>query len=571
MLMSALEAEPNMITLYTIWKPNALDGMDSRYIGRTGSGPTGQYAMTYSKETGKLVGRASTDIENTMAYINGPNARNERVDNPEPWTVNGKSTFAFKMMVPIINNENNEVVGGLGCLLAIDVIQTTTQDSLENNEEIYAISLYSHDGTIMASYVSDRIGKKLLDVDQQYGGYKEQANKAVLEGKEFRCISYSSELKQMLHMVIVPFAIGDSSGTTWSIMMGSAEEYIFKEVNTMTLFTILLAAMAIIGAAVIMYFVLNHTTKPIIKVAESLEIVAKGDLTQNISISTNDEIGYLARDFNLTMESIRNLIGAMKYKINALTNTGHELSANMDKTSKSVDQISANFEEMKTMMTKQEQSAEEADNAVKNIQTNIGNLNILIEDQSESINTSSSAVEEMTANIHSVTKTLIENSKNVNELTVASENGKTGLQTVAQKIQEIAKDSEGLLEINAVMNNIASQTNLLSMNAAIEAAHAGEAGKGFAVVADEIRKLAESSGQQSKTTAAMLKKIKGSIDSITVSSNDVLSRFEVIDNGVKTVSVHEQNIRSAMEEQEAGRRQQESTCHHTRYFWLIPE
>jgi CheY-like chemotaxis protein len=161
----------------------------------------------------------------------------------------------------------------------------------------------------------------------------------------------------------------------------------------------------------------------------------------------------------------------------------------------------------------------------------------------------------MTANIHSVTRTLIENSKNVSALAEASEVGKTGLQTVAQKILEIAKDSEGLLEINAVMNNIASQTNLLSMNAAIEAAHAGESGRGFAVVADEIRKLAESSGKQSKTTAGMLKKIKASIDSITKSSNEVLARFSAIDEGVKTVSEHEQNIRNSMEEQEEGGRQ----------------
>jgi methyl-accepting chemotaxis protein len=135
------------------------------------------------------------------------------------------------------------------------------------------------------------------------------------------------------------------------------------------------------------------------------------------------------------------------------------------------------------------------------------------------------------------------------DLLEASGVGKAGLQDVATDFQEIARESEGLMEINAVMENIASQTNLLSMNAAIEAAHAGEAGKGFAVVADEIRKLAESSSEQSKTIGDVLKKIKTSIDKITKSTNEVIEKFEAIDGGVNTVSKEMQSIRSVMEEQ----------------------
>jgi methyl-accepting chemotaxis protein len=119
----------------------------------------------------------------------------------------------------------------------------------------------------------------------------------------------------------------------------------------------------------------------------------------------------------------------------------------------------------------------------------------------------------------------------------------------------VARESEGLLEINAVMQNIASQTNLLSMNAAIEAAHAGEAGKGFAVVADEIRKLAESSSEQAKTVSTVLKKIKESLDKISGATQIVLNTFENIDAGVKTVSAQTEEIKNAMEEQGVGNRE----------------
>ena len=315
-------------------------------------------------------------------------------------------------------------------------------------------------------------------------------------------------------------------------------------------------AAVVIGLIMLLIFLrmifsrLGNINSLLIEISEG-----EGDLTRQIKIDKDDEIGELSGNFNTAIGKIKNLVKVIKIKINALTNTGFELSSNMEKTLKAVDFISNNFHTLKNLEVKQEEEADKANVALEEIKVSIANLSKLVVDQAENINTSSSAVEEMTANIQSVTRTLVENSKNVDALADASETGRIGLQKVAQAIQEIASDSEGLLEINSVMENIASQTNLLSMNAAIEAAHAGESGKGFAVVAAEIRKLAESSEKQSKTTAVMLKKIKTSIDSITKASNEVLDRFEIIDTGVKTVSTHEHSVRNAMEEQEIGGRQ----------------
>jgi len=191
----------------------------------------------------------------------------------------------------------------------------------------------------------------------------------------------------------------------------------------------------------------------------------------------------------------------------------------------------------------------------QNIHSMMEQLNDHVTEQATAVTESAASIEEMVANIQSVTATLSKNAEHVNSLHSASEVGHSSLNEVASDIREITNQSASLLEINSVMENIASQTNLLSMNAAIEAAHAGEAGRGFAVVAGEIRKLAESSSNQSKTTSTVLKKIKGAIDKMTRSTENVLNKFNAIDEGIKTVAEYERGILSAMEEQKQGSQQ----------------
>jgi methyl-accepting chemotaxis protein len=442
------------------------------------------------------------------------------------------------------------------CLLNIAGAQTKVAETIKEHEEIAAMSIYSSNGFIMANLMPEKAGKTLLEAETIFGNNINEVNQIVLKGGEHRLSSYSQALKTNVLIGLMPLRIGDSE-TTWTIMIASTEEYILRDVRRMTRFTIILAAIAIVVAAVIVYFSLNNTVKPIVRVAETIKDISEGegDLTRSIAVSSKDEIGDLAMYFNKTLEKIKNLILVIKKEASGLNNIGNDLASNMTETAAAVNEITANIQSIKSRVLNQSASVTETNAIMEQVVTNINKLNGHVENQSRNISQASSAIEQMVANINSVTGTLVNNAANVNTLKEASEVGRTGLQEVATDIQEIARESEGLLEINSVMENIASQTNLLSMNAAIEAAHAGEAGKGFAVVADEIRKLAESSGEQSKTIGNVLKKIAESIKKITKSTGNVLAKFEAIDSSVKTVAEQEENIRNTMEEQGEGSKQ----------------
>ncbi|GAB1483504.1 hypothetical protein MASR2M78_23200 [Treponema sp.] len=278
----------------------------------------------------------------------------------------------------------------------------------------------------------------------------------------------------------------------------------------------------------------------------------EGDLTKRLVIKKQDEIGELANYFNLSLEKIKNLVVLIKSKSKNLSDIGIELSTNMSESAASINQISSNLESMRNQTVNQSASVSETNSTMQQITHNIGKLNQHIDQQSASVSESSAAIEQMLSNIASVTQNLVKNADNVEALSAASEKGHESLAIVSQKIHEIAKDSEGLIQISAVIGNIASQTNLLSMNAAIEAAHAGDAGRGFAVVADEIRKLAESSASQAKTVSTVLKTIKSSVDLVLTSTQTVMKQFEDIDSKIKTVSEFESTIRNSMDEQSAG-------------------
>jgi methyl-accepting chemotaxis protein len=543
-LYGVLESNPDFVRIYTAWKPNALDAKDYESANMPGTDESGQYITMYTRETGSIAMAAYPHYKEALAGLN----QYETISNPIRATIQGEETFTIDMRVPIAGN------GTIYGLVGISVVVTPLQ-ALVRELKPYGTgkaAVYSNDGTIAAHHESQERGLKFQTSSLQVLG--QRGVNTVVES--IRTVTPAVMESGDNLFAMYPFCAGGTT-TAWVVIIAVPRATVLDEVNALILFSVVFAGIAIIFSVGIIFFVAGGIVKPIIGIVAMLKDISEGegDLTKQIDITSNDEIGDMAHYFNFTINKIKALVVTIKQQSRALLGIGNELASNMAETAATINQITSNIQSVKGQTVNQSASVTETNATMGQITDNIEQLNRQIENQSENIARSSSAIEELIANITSVTQTLVRNEDNVKKLADASEIGRNGLQEVATDIQGIARESEGLLEITAVMENIASQTNLLSMNAAIEAAHAGDSGKGFAVVADEIRKLAESSGEQSKTIAGVLKKIKESIDKIMKSTDSVLNRFEAIDKGVKTVSDQEENIRRSMEEQNAGSQQ----------------
>jgi len=347
-------------------------------------------------------------------------------------------------------------------------------------------------------------------------------------------------------------AVGNPVGM---FFLGISQEFAIATINAAMRNT---AIASVITLAIVLLVTLSLVTrvlKPISLLTQTLDDTANGDLTKRLPETGKDEIAKASRSFNLTMEELRKMMVMIKSQTGELSDMGSDLANNMTETASAINEIAANIQSVKSRVMNQSASVTETNATMEQVTVNINKLNGNVERQTGAVSEAASALEQVIANIQSVTQTLARNAANMESLKEASKAGRNSLQDVVADIQEIARESEGLFAINSVIENIAGQTNLLSMNAAIEAARAGETGKGFAVVAGEIRQLAESSSGQSKVIRDVLTKIKESIDKITRSTDNVLNKFEAIGQEINTVADQEELIRNAMEEQSHGSKQ----------------
>ena len=284
-------------------------------------------------------------------------------------------------------------------------------------------------------------------------------------------------------------------------------------------------------------------------------LAEKNYAIKHAQVVTRNDFGIIINDLNHAFKIIKTIFQEISADVNSTLEISSEVSDHVDQSISEIANVKSISNSVKDEMINQVASVEETSATVEEIIKHIRNLNEEIEKQTSAIDQSSAAIEQMVANVNGVTSSLKKNNGTVQELESASESGMKKVKIASELSAEVLKKSSLLMDASKIIQDIASQTNLLSMNAAIEAAHAGDVGKGFSVVADEIRKLAEQCNDHAKSIETNLRSLSESINSVASNAGEVSVQFNTIYTLIKKVQNEELIISNAMTEQTEGNKQ----------------
>lgn len=408
--------------------------------------------------------------------------------------------------------------------------------SIHINDKIVASSLTSSDATDLSDDVE--LNSTIRQVVQQ-------------EGNEYEGALSKGGTHYLSYFYLTKTPDKDSSVMIELSLPVSSLEGIILQLTTSIIPMLMIVVVFVCGVLyLLIHRVIMKPLKGAMKAMENLNgSTGEADLTYQIPVHQNDEIGIMCQAINTFIRQQHELVSQLHHAQEELEKIGEALGEDAQQTVAATSQILGNIGNVRQSVGVQSDAFSQLSVILKQNTSGIQELDYQIESQGAGIVEASASVEEMVGNIAAVSRSVEKMSGEYKLLTSITEDNKSRQDKVHENITEMATQSQLLMEANNVITQIASQTNLLAMNAAIEAAHAGDAGSGFSVVADEIRKLAEDSSKQSKVIGQELKKISHTIKEVVATSESSRQGFLQISSKVSETENLVQEIANAMMEQ----------------------
>ncbi len=435
--------------------------------------------------------------------------------------------------VPVTVSDTRAGVAGLGLNLSAIVPPSAARDG----GELFVVGL---DGEILAAgnptHIGTAVSTYLPGVDQQAieatDALQLERNQEALDSRSVGGSVFAAS-RQILDseyylLATVPTTLVDAT---------------LAQIRNVTILT---GVIVVVAAFLVLLFMIRTAVRAILQVSNQLLEISSGDadLTQQLTVESKNEVGLLAERFNTFMESLRVLVRDVVVGSEALAAEKEEIVANATETAASVNEITGNIASVSSSVDRLHESIHTTAEKAREISGAISAMEEQINAQVSAIEETSASVEQMNAQSDSIRTTAGRRAGEVDELTNAVSKSSSRLEELGTKAQELERRTGQMLEAANVINGIAAQTNLLSMNAAIEAAHAGDAGLGFSVVAEEIRKLAENS---STNATVIQNSLKGSVTLI----QEINGSFETMQGTFHTVTDSTRLTRDAFSEIES--------------------